>query len=133
MIGEKDSLKFPNVFTPNEDGFNSIFKNYQEDENLKETNPNDLFRTHDVSIYDFSIVIFNRYGNKVHEFNGQIRDWKGWDGKILNSNRDASEGIYYYVVNTVQAFEVMEDGQLAVKKLNKKQQTGFVHLFRENY
>ncbi len=126
FIGESDSLKFPNVFTPNSDGFNTMFQAGYEDV-LK----NDFFRPYDVSIYDFSIVIFNRYGKKVHEYSGDIRNWKGWDGKILNTDKDATEGVYYYVVDMVVGFELNNKGELSVKKFDKKQQTGFVHLFRE--
>lgn len=130
-----DSLVFPNVFTPNDDGFNTIFRNF-DPENHESAGTNDVFRTYDISVYQFSIIIFNRFGKKVHEFNGNIRDWEGWDGKILNSNRDATEGVYYYVVDMILAFELTNNNlsnpnEIARKKYNKKQQTGFVHLFRE--
>ncbi len=110
-----DSLVFPDVFTPNCDG------------------DNDYFRTHDVSIYSFSIVIFNRYGRKVHEFSGNIRDWEGWDGRIMDSKRRAVEGIYYYVVDMVIAYELVKEKEdeeiLKIKKYGKKEQNGFVYLF----
>jgi hypothetical protein len=128
FVGSPDSLVFPNVFTPNDDGFNSTFKNYEANpENYK----NDIFRIYDVSIYDISIIIFNRYGKKVHEYQGNIRNWTGWDGKVLNSNRNASEGVYYYVVDMLVGFDVNDKGVPEPKKFSKKQQTGFVHLFRE--
>ncbi|MFO7656286.1 MAG: gliding motility-associated C-terminal domain-containing protein [Bacteroidales bacterium] len=113
IFGEKDSLKFPEVFTPNGDGYN------------------DIFRTYDVSVYNCTILIFNRYGQRVHEFSGNIRDWPGWDGKIKNSNREASEGIYYYLVDQILAFEYNEkDKRVQYKKYNDKQKTGYVYLFR---
>ncbi|MBN2612206.1 MAG: gliding motility-associated C-terminal domain-containing protein [Bacteroidales bacterium] len=113
VIGEKDSLKLPDVFTPNGDGYN------------------DVFRTYDVSVYNCTIIIFNRYGQKVHEFSGNIRDWTGWDGKIKNSNREASEGIYYYVIDQILAFEYSEkDKRVQYKEYDDKQKTGYVYLFR---
>lgn len=135
-VGEPDSLKFPNVFTPNGDHFNSLFKYYQEHGSSNDANTpgylsNSLFRPYDISIYEFSIVIFNRYGKKVHEYSGNMRDWPGWDGKIMNSDRDASEGVYYYVVDMILGFKLNTENELSVKKFSKKQQTGFVHLFRE--
>lgn len=126
-----DTLLFPNVFTPNSDGFNGLFKHYQEGTLSDAVNKNNLFRTFDVSIYHFSIKIFSRYGTLVHEYKGNIRDWKGWDGKIKDSNRDAPEGVYYWVVDMIQAYEYREGGQLKAKKFNKKMQSGFVHLYRE--
>lgn len=107
-----DSLVFPNVFTPNCDG------------------DNDYFRIHDVSIYSISIIIFNRYGKKVHEFSGNIRDWEGWDGRIMDSKRRASDGIYYYIVDAIIAFEKDEQEGMKIKQFDsKKQRSGFVYLF----
>lgn len=111
ILGEADSIKFPNVFTPNGDG------------------ENDVFRTRDVSVYFITITIFNRYGKKVHEFSGNIRDWPGWDGHILNSKREATEGIYYYVVDFIVAYESVNN-IIGIKEYDKKQKTGFVYLFR---
>ena len=34
----------------------------------------------------------------VHEYDGDIRAWEGWDGKIRNSNREASVGNYFFIV-----------------------------------
>lgn len=126
-----DSLIFPNVFTPNGDDFNTTFQNYISGNADESSISNDIFRPNDVSIYDFSIIIFNRFGKKVHEYKGNIRNWTGWDGKIMNSNRDASEGVYYYVVDLVIGFRVNEQKEIEVKKFRKKTQTGFVHLFRD--
>jgi gliding motility-associated-like protein len=107
-----DSLVFPNVFTPNCDG------------------DNDYFRIHDVSIYNISIMIFNRYGRKVHEYSGNIRDWEGWDGRIMDSKRRASDGIYYYIVDAIIAFEKDNQEGIKIKQFDsKKQRTGFVYLF----
>jgi len=106
-----DSLVFPDVFTPNCDGYN------------------DYFRTHDVSIYNINIVIFNRYGRKVHEFSGNIRDWEGWDGRIMESKRRATEGIYYYIVDIILAYEYINEEEIKVKKYGEKEKNGFVYLF----
>lgn len=106
-----DSLVFPDVFTPNCDG------------------DNDYFRTHDVSINSISIAIFNRYGRKVHEFSGNIRDWEGWNGRIMDSKRRATEGIYYYIVEAIVAFEYIEEEGIKIKQYGKEQKSGFVYLF----
>jgi gliding motility-associated-like protein len=68
-------LEIPNVFTPNNDG------------------QNDLFRVHGESIIEFHAIIFNRWGKKIYEWD----DVNGyWDGKIGSS--EASPGEYYYVI-----------------------------------
>jgi hypothetical protein len=61
------------------------------------------WRFYDVSITDFEISIFSRYGVRVHHFKGNIRDWDGWDGHINNSNNLASTGVYYYVVKEISS------------------------------
>lgn len=121
----------PNVFTPNEDGFGDVLKLNQGGNigNSAEISANDLFRSADVSIYEIDIVIFNRYGKKVHKYNGNIRDWKGWDGKIMDSDRNASEGVYFYVIRRISAVEDWEEKK--IKEYNKELYSGFVHLYRE--
>jgi len=69
----------PNVFTPNGDGINDLFvpvKNtYQYVEKV-------------------SMKIFNRYGVLVFETEDpKIR----WDGKMMNTNKLAAPGVYYYI------------------------------------
>jgi hypothetical protein len=121
----------PNVFTPNLDGFSDVFRQYQEEGagSIAVDYGNDLFRSADVSIYDIEIIIFNRYGRKVHSYKGNIRDWKGWDGKIMNSDKNASEGVYFYVIRKINAVESWENPKLINYKKNVR--SGCIHLFRE--
>jgi gliding motility-associated-like protein len=81
----------PNVFaqdpvalTPNGDGYNDYWK-------LKHQ-----------SIRECKITIVDRRGITVYR--KKIEDmyaWDGWNGRILNSNRIAPEGQYYYVVEAI--------------------------------
>jgi gliding motility-associated-like protein len=81
---EPTSIEFPNVFTPNND------------------NINDVYRLIDFkSVRNFKITIFNRVGQVVHQFEGDARDWDGWDGTVKNSNREATEGNYFFVVEVL--------------------------------
>ncbi|MBU3011659.1 gliding motility-associated C-terminal domain-containing protein [Polaribacter vadi] len=77
----------PNTFTPNGDGTNDVFEipallNY----------PN------------FKIEIFNRWGNKVHDYsnNGNVNPlwWDGYsDGRLtLNSDKPLPIATYYYII-----------------------------------
>jgi gliding motility-associated-like protein len=101
-----DNFNMPNVFTPGNSG------------------SNDVFRTIDVSVTYIDITIFSRTGLKVHQYEGNVRDWKGWDGKIMNSNRDAPEGVYFYVVSRLNAYQNKE------QPIRKEVLNGFVHLYR---
>lgn len=79
---EPSVIEFPNVFTPNDDAINDVFK-----------------VTDFKSIRSFSITIFNRAGQLVHEYEGDVRDWEGWDGTVKNSSRKAPAGNYFFVVD----------------------------------
>jgi len=66
----------PNVFTPNNDGKNDVFK-------------------YDVTGWtSYHIEIFNRWGNKVFETD---EIGKFWNGKKYNTEEDMPEGVYYGV------------------------------------
>ncbi|MBN1950799.1 MAG: gliding motility-associated C-terminal domain-containing protein [Bacteroidales bacterium] len=100
---------------------------------------NDYFRfTGDVSITDFEIVIFNRYGNRVYRFEGNIRDWEGWDGTDDGTDKYVFTGVYYYVVRELNVLPmdaegrkpklVTEDDPTAEIKINTVYR-GFIHVF----
>jgi hypothetical protein len=107
-------FKLPNVFSP--DGGLST-------ENL---NNNNIFRSEDVSVVTIEITIFDRAGRKMHTYSGDIRDWKGWDGNVMNSSRKAPEGVYYWAVSTLIYFKdpVKDD-------IKKEVYSGFFHLYRQ--
>ncbi|NPA67222.1 MAG: PKD domain-containing protein [Chlorobi bacterium] len=73
----------PNVFTPNDDGINDVWK--FSEESLK-------------GMEKFHITIYNRWGKKVWETYDQDEAINtGWDGK--NSlGITCSPGVYYYVI-----------------------------------
>ena len=70
------TYKIPNVFTPNDDLLNDVFKVESQSE-----------------ITEFKCTVFNRWGNKVFEWTDATQ---GWNGKI--GNADAAEGVYYYIL-----------------------------------
>lgn len=85
-------VSVPDVFSPNSDGINDIFQVYGLPQ-------------------EFTLTIYNRWGNKVFETEDPA---VMWNGKIGNKGNQASAGVYYYVLtgNTLP-----------------KPQTGFLHLF----
>jgi gliding motility-associated-like protein len=95
-----DDFKFPNVITPNNDGFNDEF------------NILNYFQTCD----DFSISIFNRWGNLVFEQTQD--DTTGFSGKS-ESGSDLEDGIYFYNLIFYSGGDLKE---------GKK--TGFIHIVR---
>ncbi|MBM3430530.1 MAG: gliding motility-associated C-terminal domain-containing protein [Bacteroidetes bacterium] len=69
-------IRIPNVLTANEDATNDIWKIYTE------------------CIEGVKCEIFNRWGNKIYEFNDLT---EGWDG-TTTSGEEAVNGVYFYKV-----------------------------------
>jgi len=67
----------PNVFTPNGDGINDMFKAIGQ------------------GIEFFSAIIYNQWGRKVFEWEG-IEN--GWDGEAGIIEGKSSQGTYYYLI-----------------------------------
>ena len=74
-IGESVII-IPNVFTPNGDGSNDMFM--VDGENLAEVEG----------------VIYNRWGQKLYEWNSVTG---GWDGRTL-SGEEVPDGTYFYII-----------------------------------
>jgi|WetSurMetagenome_2_1015567.scaffolds.fasta_scaffold38464_2 hypothetical protein len=105
-----DNFNIPNVFTPNHGS--NVFKS------------GDIFRTSDVSVVFVEITIFTRTGLKVHHYSGNIRDWQGWDGRIMDSGREAPTGVYFYVISRFGAYSDKTN------PINHNLMKGFIHLYR---
>lgn len=69
------SVEIPNVYTPNNDGYNDVFK--VKSEGLDYEN----------------MVIFNRWGKQVADWSEVHGEWNG----SINSGGLAASGVYYYV------------------------------------
>lgn len=79
VIGDP-SIKIPNIFTPNGDGIN------------------DLFKPEVLGIVELHGQIFNRYGALVYEWYGP-EGW--WDGFTAPAGQRCADGTYYYVISAV--------------------------------
>lgn len=73
----ESTLTFPNAFSPNGDGINDFFKPKAFE-----------------SIVDFHATIYNRWGQKIYEWNDVRGD--GWDGTF--NGKDVKPGVYYVLV-----------------------------------
>lgn len=72
-----DNIDIPNIFTPNGDGFNDVFR--------ISLNKSKCFKCY----------IYNRWGSLIYESNNI--DFS-WDGTVTDTGEPATEGVYYYVV-----------------------------------
>jgi len=99
-------LQIPNVFTPNEDGFN------------------DYFVPEKKSLRYIDVQIFAKSGHRVYRYEGSgetLQDWQGWDGKVNYSERRAQAGAYYYVIRAVGYDDIEYEG---------REYRGTVYLYR---
>ncbi len=104
---KKDHL--PNVFTPNGDGINDVFKvKSSEKDNVK-------------SLKDFSINIYTKNSKKVYSFSGNYKDWEGWNGKRDNDGREMDSGIYYFTIEATGWDKRSYKG---------KSVTGYIYLYK---
>ena len=97
-------LEAPNVFSP------------QGLEN------NRYFKVTFQSIKEFHIRIYSRTGNLIYKADiTDMHSWDGWDGNIMNSNRPAPAGTYYYIIEATGYDRI---------RYNHGPYKGFVYLFR---
>ena len=76
------SVFMPNAFSPNGDGKNDIFK------------PKGNF----FGVENYSLMIFNRWGQKIYESTDPS---EGWNGKLNNVGNDSPTGVYVYKLNYI--------------------------------
>lgn len=88
-------LDFPNAFSPNGDGMNDIYR----------------AKTDYQSIVEFKAVIYNRWGQKLYEWNNPA---SGWDGTYKGN--PVKQGVYYVQVTAKGAdgrrFNIKKDVNL---------------------
>jgi len=73
-----------NVFSPNDDG------------------KNDVFKLDIIAMKTFEGYIYNRSGDRIHTWNNLDEAMEGWNGSMFNNGSlKASAGVYYYVFKAV--------------------------------
>ncbi|MCD4747231.1 MAG: gliding motility-associated C-terminal domain-containing protein [Bacteroidales bacterium] len=95
--------KLPNIFTPNNDGKNDVFKAFPESIG---------------SVEQIKLSLFNRWGVIVYE---TTDPYFNWDGKDKSNNNDCNEGVYYFVC---------EVNEITLKGLVKRTIKGSVTLLK---
>ena len=76
-LDECGEYQLPNVFTPNGDNINDVFKSF---------NPGGVNKV--------DMKIFNRWGKLVYKTEDPNINW---DGRDIDSNRFVSSGVYFYI------------------------------------
>lgn len=78
----ESKLEMPNAFSPNGDGINDVYK----------------AKTGYQSIVEFHAAIYNRWGQKLFEWDDPA---EGWDGKY--NGKDVKQGVYFVQVKATGA------------------------------
>lgn len=85
----------PNIFTPNQDGINDVFRIESKDAD------------------DLEVAIFDKRGQKLFE-------WKGlygfWDGRLPNGEMAPADNYFYHVILTKGDYSTVEKGSVLLKK-----------------
>lgn len=89
VYNEYPGITIPNVFTPNGDS------------------ANDVFKITGFNIIDFNCVIFDRWGLLMYSWSDIT---KGWDGKT--NSKEATDGNYFYLINAkdIDGIEIKKQG-----------------------
>ncbi len=97
----------PNVFTPNND------------------NENDIFKIQNLEEYEQShIVIYNRWGKIVYENDNYQNDWNGTHYK---SGNDVASGVYFFIVQPNSYKYLYNENK---DELLRNSISGYVHIMR---
>ncbi len=107
------TIVMPNVFTPNNDGVNELYKPRYE-----ATPFDDAFE----SLEFYHIVVINRWGETVFESGETPAEW-AWDGTV-NGTYIADDGVYFYKAEYRQ-YCTSDDTELQEKH-------GFIHVEQES-
>jgi gliding motility-associated-like protein len=84
VIKDCTEIVIPDGFSPNGDGINEVF----EIKNIRTLYPN------------FTLEIFNRYGNILYKGNANSLDWDGTSDKgIQIGGNKLPVGVYFYIIN----------------------------------
>ena len=90
-----ETIYVPNVFTPNED------------------NRNEVFRVYSTGLFDMNVKIFNRWGELLHEWQGLDGFWDGtYQGKVVQQD----VYVYYIVAKGFWERSIVKIGRVTVIK-----------------
>ncbi len=114
----------PNVFTPNEDGYNDVFSsNFDVKDLVDGTISTGVTIRCPRFVERIDFKVFNRWGKQVFAYAADDEnliniDWNGYD----NHGHELSSGVYFYTAEV--SFNVLRPER------KKKQLQGWVHLVR---
>ena len=95
IIENSCEVFFPNVFTPNNDGKNDVFK---------------ILNVYNIK--DFTFTIYNRWGEKVFETNDYL---KGWNGKYKGQPAVSGAYVWYCKFNKLGILRKLKGSVILIR------------------
>ncbi len=92
-----DGFTVPNAFSPNNDGRSDVFK----------------LEGWGNCVTQFSIIIYDRWGEKVYESNDVSQ---GWDGRYHGKLLDPAVFVYYIKATSVNADKIIKQGNISLAR-----------------
>jgi gliding motility-associated-like protein len=87
---ERSYVFIPNVFSPNHDGINDVFR---------------AFFANEASVDDFLLRVYDRWGNMIYE----TTDYQsGWEGPFRDKAMDSAIFAYYIKASVFACHEPLE-------------------------
>ena len=101
-LNQCDAIEIPDGFSPNDDGNNDFFVI----KNIRDRYPN------------FTIEIYNRYGNILYKGNRNIQDWDGTTtaSGITIGNSVLPVGVYFYILEFNDGVRKSKQGRLYLSR-----------------
>ena len=102
IVGSGATMMLPNIFTPNNDGIN------------------DLFRPSLLGLKDVAMYIYDGWGNLVYEFSSEVSlltaDW-GWNGIEKGKSEPMNNDYRYYIMaTTINDVKIEKEGRFLLVK-----------------
>lgn len=100
LVDRRPNVYIPNVFLPDSDGDNAIFRIFADQTVLRVK----------------SFEVFSRWGERVHQYYNFVPDSPahGWDGRFNGQPMNPGVFAYYAVIELVDGQEVLYEGDVTI-------------------
>ena len=101
VVDRRPNVYIPNVFSPNGDGQNDVFRIYADSKSVKQVK---------------SFQIYSRWGEMVYEYYNfdPNAPGYGWDGRHRGQDLNPAVFVYYAVIEFIDGQEILYEGDVTI-------------------